>query len=147
MTGVRFSFAQHNCRESNDLFISLFHIVKGYNVFFVCVQDLPLYRGNPPRAPGYECIFQNGPKVRVVIYHSLRVLVGISFVLVPTVEDVLYLRIFAKEGRLVGNSPLLGLVNVYNRLANGGNTVPPGTVFTQMNKPTLVGGDLNCHTA
>jgi len=102
--------------------------------------------GAPPRATGYECMFENGPKVRVVIYVSLRILVGISFVLVPTIEDVLYLRIFAPEGSLIGNSRSLGLVNVYKRLADGGNTVPPGTVFTETNEPTLVVGDLNGHT-
>jgi len=141
------SFAQHNCRGSNDVFISLFHIVKGYGISFVCVQDPPLYAGAPLRAPGYECIFRSGPKVRVVIYISLRVMVGISFVLVPTEEDVLYLRIFAKEGRLVGNGRSLGLVNVYNRVVDGGNTVPPEAAFVETNEPTLVVGDMNCHTA
>ena len=82
-----------------------------------------------------------------MIYVSLRVMVGISFVLVPMEEDVLYLRIFAKEGRLVGNGRSLGLVNVYNRVVDGGNTVSLETAFVETNEPTLVVGDMNCHTA
>jgi len=82
-----------------------------------------------------------------VIYISLCVLVGVSFVKVPTVEDILYLRSFAKEGRLVGNSQSLRRVNVYNMLVDGVNTVSLEAAFTEMNKPTLVVGDMNSHTA
>jgi len=67
-------------------------------------------------------------------------------VLVPNVEDVLYLWGFAKEGRLVGNSRALGLVNVYNKLMEGGHTVLPEAVFTEINESTLVVGDMNSHT-
>jgi len=97
MKRVRIKVAQHNCRGSNDVFISLFHIVKNFDISFVCVQDPPLCNGDPLRAPGYECVFQKVGKIRVCTYVSLRVLLEISFVLVPTVDDVLYIRVFARE--------------------------------------------------
>jgi len=52
----RIKIAQHNCRGSNSVFISLFHIMKRVDISFVCVQDPPLYNGQPLRALGYECI-------------------------------------------------------------------------------------------
>src|ERR1700710_47351 len=125
MRGMRLNCIQHNCRGSNDVFLTLFHIVKGFNVSFVCVQDPPLYAGNPLRAPGYECIFQSSPKVRVATYISLRILVSVSFVIAPASEDVLYLRIFGKKERLVGRSISFGLINVYNRQVEGSNSVDP----------------------
>jgi len=58
MKGVKIKIAQHNCRGSNNVFIMLFHIIKEFEISFVCVQDRPLYCGDLLRAPGYECIFQ-----------------------------------------------------------------------------------------
>ena len=145
--GMRLNFVQHNCRGSNDVFLTLFHVVKGFNVSFICVQDPPLYAGCPLRAPGYECIFRNDPKVRVATNVSLRVLVGVSFVVIPTSEDVLYLRVFGKGGCLVGRSIFFGLINVYNRQVEGSSSVDPKMVFAETREPTLVVGDLNVHTA
>jgi len=92
----RIKIAQHNCRVSNSVFIMLFHSVKGFDVSFICVQDPPLFNGQALRAPGYECISLNTDKVLVCTYVSLRVLLDISFVVVPRDQDILYLRIFAK---------------------------------------------------
>ena len=49
---------QYNYRGSNDVFITLFHIVKNFDISFVCVQDSLLYNGKPLRAPGNECTFE-----------------------------------------------------------------------------------------
>jgi len=69
----------------------------------MCVQDLLLFNGQPLRASGYECISLNAEKVRVCTYVSLKVLLDISFVVVPRDQDILYFRIFVKEGSLLGN--------------------------------------------
>jgi len=121
--------------------------MKGFDVSFICVQDPPLFNGQPLRAPGYECISLNADKVRVCTYVSLKVLLDISFVVVPRDQDILYLRIFAKEGSLLGNHRSLGIINTYNRPAEGGHTVTAESLFTETNEPTLVVGDLNVHTA
>ena len=146
-TGWRINVAQHNCRGSNDVFLSLFHIVRNFKVSFVCVQDPPLYNGEPLRAPGYECLFLKSVKVRVCTYVSLRILADISFVVVPREDDVLYLRVFAKEGKLVGQSRSFALLNAYNREVDGGHLVKPDLLFISTNEPTLVVGDLNIHTS
>jgi len=83
----------------------------------------------------------------VCTYVSLRVLLDISFVVVPGDQDILYLRIFAKEGWLLGNNRSLGIINTYNRQAEGGHTVAAEDLFVETNEPTLVVGDLNIHTA
>jgi len=59
--------------------------------------------------------FSEDRKVRVCTYVSLRVVLEVSFVIFPTIEDVLYLRVFAKNGRLVGQSRSIRIVNAYNR--------------------------------
>jgi len=92
--GVKIKIAQHNCRGSNDVFITLFHIIKGFDISFVYVQDLPLYRGDPLRATEYECILQKTAEVRVCTY---------------VFESV------CQNGRLVGQSWSIGIVNAYNR--------------------------------
>jgi len=144
---VRLKVAQHNCKGSNNAFIILFHIVKKFDIFFVCVQDPPLYKGDPLRAPGYECIFQKTEKVQVSTYISLRVLWKISFVIFPCIEDVLYWRIFTKEGKLVGESKSAGIVNAYKRRTEEGNSVQAESLFRETNKPTIIVGDLNVHTS
>ena len=121
--------------------------MKGFDGSFICVQDPPLFNGQPLRAPGYECISLNADKVRVCTYVSLKVLLDISFVVVPRDQDILYLRIFAKEGSLLGNHRSLGIINTYNRRAEGGHTVTTESLFTETNEPTLVVGDLNVYTA
>jgi len=65
----------------------------GFDISFVCVQDPPLFNGQPLRAPSYECISLNANKVRVCTYVSLKLLLDISFVVVSTNQDILYLRI------------------------------------------------------
>jgi len=77
--------------------------MKGFDVSIICVQDPQLFNGQPLRAPGYECISLNADDVRIRTYVSLRVLLDISFVVVSRDQDILYLRIFAKEGSLLGN--------------------------------------------
>ena len=144
---VKIKIAQHNCRGSNDVFITLFHIVKNFDISFVCVQDPPLYNGEPLRAPGYECVFQKTRKVRACTYVSLRVLLEVSFVIFPCVEDVLFLRVFAKEGRLLGQSRSIGIANVYNRQGADGHSAPAESIFPETPEPTLVVGDLNIHTS
>jgi len=121
--------------------------MKGFDVFFICVQDPRLFNGQPLRGPGYECISLNAEKVQVCTYVSLKVLLDISFVVVPRDQDILYLRIFAKEGGLLGNRRSLGIINIYHRPAKGGHTVTAETLFTETNEPTLVVGDLNIHNA
>ena len=121
--------------------------MKGFDISFVCVQDPPLYNGQPLRAPGYECISLTTTKVRMCTYVSLRVLLDISFVVVPRDQDILYLRIFAKEGFLLGNNRSLGIINTYNRQAEGDHTVTAEDLFVETNELTLVVGDLNIHTA
>ena len=71
-------------------------MVRNFKVSFVCVQDPPLYNGEPLRAPGYECLFLKSVKVRVCTYVSLRILADILFVVVLREDDVLYLRVFVK---------------------------------------------------
>jgi len=121
--------------------------MNGFDISFVCVQDPPLFNGQPLRAPGYECISLNANKVPVCTYVSLKVLLDICFVVVPSNQDILYLRIFAKEGCLLGNHRSLGIINTYNRPAQGGDRVTTETLFTETNEPTLVVGDLNVHSA
>jgi len=144
---VRLKVAQHNCRGSNDAFITLFHIVKNFDISFVCVQDPPRYNGDPLRAPRYECIFQKTEKVRVCTYICLRVLLEISFVIFACIENVLYLRIFTKEEKLVGQSKSAGIVNAYNRRTKEGNSVQAESLFRETNKPTIIVSDLNVHTS
>ena len=143
----RIKIAQNNCRRSNTVFISLYHILKGFDVSFICVQDPPLFNGQPLRAPSYECISLNADKVRVCTYVSLRVSVDISFDVVPRDQDILSLRISAKEGSLLGNYRSLRIINPYNRPAEGGHTITGEGLFTETNETTLVVGDLNVHTA
>jgi len=119
----------------------------GFDISFVCVQDPRLFNGQPLRAPGYECISLNANKVRVCTYVSLKLLLDISFVVVSSNQDILYLRIFVEEGSLLGNHRSLGIINTYNRPAEGGHRVTAKSLFTESNKPTLVVGDLNVHTA
>jgi len=121
--------------------------MKGFDVSSICVQDPPLFDGQPFRAPDYECISFNADKVRVWTYVSLRVLVDISFGVVPRDHNILYLRISAKEGSLLGNDRSLRIINAYNRPAEGGHTVTGKGLFTETHEPTLVVGDLNVHTA
>jgi len=66
--------------------------------------------------------------------------------MVPRDQDILYLRIIAKEGSLLGNHQSLGIINTYNRPAEGGHTVTAKSLFAKANEPTLVVGDLNIHT-
>ena len=103
---LKIKVAKHNCKGSNDLFIMLFHIVKNFNVSFVCVQDPLLYNREPLRAPGYECIFQKKSKVWVCTYVSVRVLLEVSFVIFRCVDDNLFLPVFAKERRLLRQFPV-----------------------------------------
>jgi len=142
---LRLKVAQHNCRGSNDAFITLFHVVKNHDISFVCVQDPPLYKGDPLKAQGYECIFQKTEKVRVCTYISLRVVREISCVILPCIDDVLYLRIFAKEGKRVGQSRSVSVVNAYNRRTEEGNSILAESLFRQTNDPTIIVGDLNVH--
>jgi len=120
--------------------------MKGFDISFECVQGPPLYNGQPRRAPGYECILLVTSKVGVCTYVSLRVLLDISFVVVPREQDILYLRVFVKEGFLLGNNSSFGIINTYNRQAEGGHTVSAENLFTETNELTLVVGDLNIDT-
>ena len=71
----------------------------------------------------------------------------VSFVIFPCIEDVLYLRVFAKSGRLVGLSQSVRIVNTYNRHTAEGLTVPADALFGETIEPTLVVRDLNIHMA
>jgi len=81
------------------------------------------------------------------MYLSLKILPNISFVMISRSEDICHLRVFAREGRLVGQSHSFGLINIYNRQRSGGNTVPADELFLETCEPILVVGDLNVHTS
>jgi len=67
----------------------------------------------------------------------------ISFPIFPCLDDVLYLRIFAREGKLVGQSRSAGIVNAYNRHMEEENLVPAESIFRETNEPTIVVSDPN----
>jgi len=75
------------------------------------------------------------------------VLLDVSVVVVPRDQDIMYFKIFAKEGSLLSSHWSRGIINTYNRAAKGGHTVTAQSLFTETNEPTLVVGDLNVHTA
>lgn len=106
-----------------------------------------MYNGDPLRAPGYECIVKKNGKLRVCTYISLKVLSVISFVICQREDDVLNLKIFPKEGKLVGQSRSFGLITVYNRQTLDGNSVQSDKLFIETSELTLVVGDLNIHTS
>lgn len=147
MKRVKIKVAQYNCRGSNHVFITLFPIVKNFDISFVSVQDPRLYYSEHLRAPHYECVFQKRRKVKVCTYVSLTVLLEVSFIIFPCVEDVLCLRVFADKGRLLGQSWSVDIANAYNRQGREGLYVPAEGIFPETPEPTLVVGDLNIHTS
>ena len=106
-----------------------------------------MYNGQPLRAPGYKCISFITSKVRVCTYVTFRVLLDISFVVVPKDQDIQYKRVFAKKAFLLHNNRFFGIINTYVRQAEGGHTVTAKDLFIERNEPTLVVRDLNIHTA
>jgi len=110
------------------------------------VQDPPLYNGQPLRAPGYKCISFITSKLRVCTYITFRVLLDISFVVVPKEQEIQYKRIFAKKAFLLRNNRFYGIIDTYVQQAEGGHTVTAKDLFIERNKPTLVVRDLNIHT-
>ena len=58
---------QHICQGSNLVFLTLFSLIRNRNVSFVCLQDPPLFQGDPLRAPGYQCFSSNVIGVTILL--------------------------------------------------------------------------------
>ena len=71
---------QHNCRESNVVFLSFCSIVRSRSTSLLVVQDPFLFKGSPPRAPGFISLFDSSlVSPHVVFYLQEDFAKGASF--------------------------------------------------------------------
>src|SRR6266481_4118424 len=79
------NFFQHNCCGSNQVFISLFSILKTFKPDVIAIQDPFLLNGKPLNAPGFTLIFDHSSRVpKVAIYISNNLLKNASYITSPT---------------------------------------------------------------
>jgi len=143
-----FSIVQHNCRESNLVFLTLFSLIRNRNVSFVCLQDSPLFQGSPLRAPGFQYYVSNifGFKKRVATYINLSLAKDFNNLCFSPTVDVLQLVLSRNDGRpVLGEFNSVSLINTYNRQVDGVNTVKATDLFTNDFHPSLMVRDLNVH--
>ena len=71
---------QHNCRGSNVVFLSFCSIVRSCSPSLLVVQDPFLFKGSPPRAPGFISLYDSSLlSPRVVFYLQEDLAKGASF--------------------------------------------------------------------
>ena len=132
------------------VFITLFSLIKNRNISFVCLQDPPLFQGDPLRAPGFQVHYSKivGKKTRVAIYVNLALSKDFTYLcFTPAVDaSVFHLLLSRRDGtNVVGGFDKFSLINTYNRQIDGTNTVSPSDLFTTYRHPALIVRDLNVH--
>ena len=130
------------------VFITLFSLIKNRNISFVCLQDLPLFHGDPLRAPGFQAHYAKtvGKKTRVAIYVNLALSKDFTYLCFTPAVDVFHLLLSRADGtNVVGGFDKFSLINTYNRQIDRMNTVSPTDLFTTYRHPALIVGDLNVH--
>src|SRR6266481_4749616 len=76
---------QHNCCGSNQVFISIFSILKTLKPDVIAIQDPFLFNGKPLNAPGFTLIFNHSSRVpKVATYISNNLLKSSSYITNPT---------------------------------------------------------------
>jgi len=131
------------------VFLTLFSLIRNRNVSFVCLQDPPLFQGDPLRAPGYQCFSSNviGQKKRVATYVNYFLTECFNYLCVSPVADVLHLLMSRNDGgKVVGGPERFSMINTYNIQVDGNNTVSPANLFTDYTNSSLIMGNLNVHT-
>jgi len=143
-----FSIVQHNCRGRNLVFLTIFSLIRNRNVFFMCLQDPPLFQGSPFRALGFQCYVSNifGYKKRVATYVNLSLARDFNYLCFSPTIDVLRLVLSRNDGRpVLGGFDSFSLINTYNSQVDGVNTVKAADLLTNDSHHSLVVGDLNVH--
>ena len=115
------------------VFITLFSLIKNRNISFLCLQDPPLFQGDPLRAPGFQVHYSKivGKKTRVAIYVNLALSKDFTYLCFTPAVDVFHLLLSRADGtNVVGCFDTFSLINTYNRQIDGMNTVSPTDLFT-----------------
>jgi len=131
------------------VFLTLFSLIRNTNVSFVCLQDPPLFQGDPLRALGYQCFSSNiiSQKKRVATYVTCFLTESFNYLCVSPAANVLHLLMSRNDGgKVVGGHERFSLINTYNRQVDGNNTVLPADWFPNNRNSSLIVGDLNVHT-
>lgn len=147
-----FSIIQHNCANSNQIFLSLFStITKSKNPPKIVAIQEPWTRNNCPlNAPGYTLVYPpvtGTQKVTACIYISNSLLVHASFI--PHFYgrgDLLSISIHTHKDPTSPLPKTIHITNAYNRHTSAATrSITPEALFTTFPGPTIVLGDLNIH--
>ena len=135
-----FRIFQHNCRGSNVVFLSFCSIVRSPSPSLLVVQDPFLFKGSPPRAPGFISLYDSSlSSPRVVFYLQEDFAKGASF----SIEFFNSPYMLALNVRVDHSN--LRIINVYNISWDPGRALVPSKALSTSPIPTLVLGDFNVH--
>src|SRR5712691_7347263 len=100
---------QHNCCESNLVFLSLFSNLKTLKPDIVAVQDPFLFNNRPLNTPGFTLIFDHSSRIpKVATYISNNLLKSSSYITNPSRSpNTLSVTIYVQ-------SQPIQIVNIFN---------------------------------
>jgi len=146
-----FLIIQHNCLESCDVFLSLFHsfTMLPHPPLLVAIQDRPSRRSVLPTFPGFMSFAPpppGRPRVAIYVSRTLNQHVACSTIFHDS-SEMLSVDVFSPEGLFGSPHYSLRVTSVYLLRTNRPpyRSIPPQRIVSFLSYPHLGLGDFNLH--